>query len=532
MNEYPDKDLFRSLRSEADEVSDKLQRLVPVIADARRAYFKSRDEQTRDVLEESEKLGTALNARLAEIVGRMQGALGLSDKDLDALEQRGRSGDRVPRERRDQLTVEKVESSGTIQTLLDLSFEKLLSMVGSHRLKEYSALPAPRLIGVADVPLSLVRGIRPESEYPSIHRFAQAILVTRDCLEENPLYDHFAGAMLVPQIAQLAERLEVLRDIPGASKRVKSLWRRASGEVDSTIFELLVGAACDSKGRSVEFLDVTSSKTPDLMCHDPYPLAIECKRKRSLSTYEIEEEKCMRALFMRLELLARDAGMWGQFVLELSVEAQHAPLEEIVGRLTMQRYAGGQGHLIQYDWGRVAYLESSSRIPLTRPTRLYSPNMLQAAFDWNSDLAEFDGLLCRISNSREPVIDSVEYPVALLWSNISEQALKKRSWGPMSVLSEAIDQIPAGDFGIVYVAYQEGARQEMADSRTFGFAKWLKEFQHRDDIRVPLCKLVRLYPRALAEGGPDLIESTMNFLAEYSDTVLPTLFPSTVFTGR
>lgn len=522
---------FGLLRGQADAVRDELQRLIPLVAVARRAYFKSRSDQTRGDLVAIEQRAAALDARFADIVRQMQTVVGVSDEQLDALERQDRSGDPVARVRREQLTVDKVDTSASIQTLLGASFEKLLSMVDPHRRKQYEGLPTPRLIDpVADVPLSLVRGIRPESEHPKIHRFAQAILVARDFLDENLLYDHFAGAMLVPQIARLGERLEVLRDVPGATKRVKSLWRRASGEVDSTIFELLVGAGCASKGRSVEFLDADSSKTPDLMCHDPYPLVIECKRKRALSDYEVEEEKCMRALFLRLEVAARSAGMWGRFVLVLSVDAQHAPLDEIVACLMRQRYAGGRGTFIDYAWGKVAYQESPARIDLPRATRLYSPNMLQAAFDWNSDLAEFDGLLCRVSNSREPVVDSADRPVALLWSNVSEQALKKRSWGPMSVLTEALDQVPAGDFGIVYVAYQEGAREEMADRRTFGFADWLKEVRHRNEIRVPLCKLVRLYPRALGDGVPDLIENTIDFLADYSDTVLPTLFPSTVFT--
>lgn len=55
---------------------------------------------------------------------------------------------------------------------------------------------------------------------------------------------------------------------------------------------------------------------------------------------------------------------------------------------------------------------------------------------------------------------------------------------------------------------------------------------HRNDIRVPLVVLIRLYPRALEHGQPDLIESAMQFVASYGDDALPELFPATVFTGR
>ena len=41
----------------------------------------------------------------------------------------------------------------------------------------------------------------------------------------------------------------------------------------------------------------------------------------------------------------------------------------------------------------------------------------------------------------------------------------------------------------------------------------------------------RPYPRALGDGAPDLIESTVEFVAGYSDTVLPNLFLSTASRG-
>jgi hypothetical protein len=520
-----------ALTVEADEAQAELRHIIPKVAEARRTYFRQRSDQARNELEAMEQQAAALNVRLTDVAKRMQEIVGVSDDEIEALEREDQSGDSVARVHRGQLTTDKIKPSASIERLLEASLDKLLATVGPHQLKQYEKLPVHRLIDQdSDVPLSLVRGIRPESESPGVHRFAQALQVTQDFMSEHPLYDHFAGALLVPQVARLADRLALLDGVPGASKRLKSLWRRASEEVDSTIFELLVGAGCIAMGRTVEFLDAKHSKSPDLMCHDPFPIVIECKRKRVLSTYEIEEERYMRALFMRLEMAARAAGMWGSFILNLLVEARDAPLAEIAACFARQRFVGGNGKAIAYDWGSVAWVEAPRRVPLPRPTRLYSPNMLHAAFDWNPDLAAFDGLICRVANSPEPVIDSVEHPVALLWTNVSAQALKKRSWGPMSAVTEALDQVPAGDFGIVYVAVQEGAREQMADSRTFGFADWLKEVRHRNEIRVPLCKLVRLYPRALGDGMPDLIESTVEFVADYSDTVLPTIFPSAVFT--
>lgn len=55
-------------------------------------------------------------------------------------------------------------------------------------------------------------------------------------------------------------------------------------------------------GREVEFISTTSEKSPDIRCHDPYPLVIECKKQASLSNYEAAEETIMRRLFLLLRV--------------------------------------------------------------------------------------------------------------------------------------------------------------------------------------------------------------------------------------
>ncbi len=518
----------KAILDESKSVDQELQLVIPLVAQARRAYFNEPTDATKAALQAVEKHAGELHTKHVAITDRMQKLAGVSDDELESLLQGQRGQDKVDRAPRAQLTKDKIHPTARVESVLSASFEKLLALVGSKMLKSYSELPRKQGT-IAGLPLSLVGGVRPESERPEVHRFAQSILVTQDFLNSSPGYDHFWGALLVPQMAALSAQLDRIQEIPRGANRLKSLWRRASGEVDSTIFELLVGAGCVAKGRKVEFLEATSGKTPDMFCHDPYPLAIECKRKKPLSSYELREEQLMRTLYLRLETAARAAGVWGRFHLILRVECTEALLDDVVAKLMQQRFAGVKP--VDYDWGSVAFIETASRIDMPRPTPLYSPNMLGKAFGWNTDLQRFDGLLCRISNDDEPVVDRADHPVGLLWTNISEQALKKRSWGPMSVVSEALEQIPAGDFGIVYVAYQDGTREETANSRLAGFSDWLHEMAHRSDIRVPVCKLVRLFPRALGDGRPDLIESTVEYKAQYADDVLPSIYPSRVFTA-
>lgn len=525
-----DKHAFQALASQAEAAEREIVAIVHRIADARRTFFQNPTDEAKRKLKEIEEAGEAANGRLHDIVESMAALFELTDEELEAIAAAGKTGDTPPRYAREQLTADQVTPQGpTVDALLAQSFNELLRLIPTSTLNEYRTLEpgAPwgkRTNGL----LSIVKGVVAESEYPRIHRFAQCISESHALLGNDPSYDMFAGASLIPQIARLAERLEVLSEIPGAMKRVRSLWRGPSREVDSTMFELLVAAGCAVKGRSVEFLEPRGGKTPDLRCYDPYPLVIECKRKRVLTEYEITEERAMRELFEKLDAGAREAGIWGAFTLNLSVESRTAPVDEIVACLLRMRFAGKSGTRVTWPWGTAVYIESARLVNIGRNTRMYSPLMLKKVFAWNSDLAEWDGLICRVRNYEEPVVDLAEEPVGLLWANDSEQAIKKRSWGPMSTLSEAIDQIPPGEFGIPYVAYQEGARSAIADMRTFNFADWLKECSHSANIRVPLGRIFRFYPRPLEHGAPDFIESSMIFIADYGDDVLPGLFPPTV----
>jgi hypothetical protein len=129
--------------------------------------------------------------------------------------------------------------------------------------------------------------------------------------------------------------------------------------------------------------------------------------------------------------------------------------------------------------------------------------------------------------------DEVSHPIGLLWNNRSQRAISKRSWSPLDAFGEAMQQVPPGEFGIIYLAYQEGTRAEIADMRLDRFFDRLKGWWHPGSIRVPIAFLTRLYPRPLEHGKPDLIESVVDLCsAEYGEPLLLRDFPSTVFTRR
>ncbi len=129
------------------------------------------------------------------------------------------------------------------------------------------------------------------------------------------------------------------------------------------------------------------------------------------------------------------------------------------------------------------------------------------------------------------VVDEIQESVALLWTNTSDRAISKRSWGPTDIFGDATNQIPPGEFGMIYVAYQEGTREQIADLRTQNFMERIREWRHSASIRIPISVLIRLYPRPLNEGQPDLIENAVYLVSgEYGEPALTSEFPAAVFT--
>jgi hypothetical protein len=523
------------LTAETERVHSALRRTLHELARARAAYF--RGGKTADAhaeMERLEKQSEELGERLRLIGEELQVLGGISDEMIEALEDHSSTLDERPRLERKSLSHETMAPTAMLEDFLPKAWENVRGLVDARWL-EAERNHAWRLDdNFPSGPLSLTRGLRRTSEERSIHRFAQALLVTEDFLNKHEQYDHFAGALLVPQLVALGRALEVLKDVPGnTANRIKSLWQGPSDSCDSTLFELLVGAACARKGRKVEFLvPGGSAPTPDLRCHDlVVPTVIECKRQAQLLAYERSEEDVMRKLFTSLYAIASKKGLWGVFDVRLVVEHTALDAAMVAEAAARQRLAATPGKPTEYNWGSVAYHERSPR--MTGPAmRLYSPEFLKAVFGWTSDIPDFDGIVCKVE-AQSHMVESVRRPLALRWTNDSEQALQKRSWTSLSLFGDATKQIPPGQAGTIYVCYREGTREVVSDRRTSRIIEQMQDFRHEPDIRIPTCFLVRLYPRALGEGQPDLVESSVALVTRLhgSDSYVSE-FPAAVFTIR
>ena len=519
------------LKGEVDKALARLQAHLSVLDAARRRCARSRSFEDQADMHAAQAEAERLQDAFEGALQTLRDQLGITAEDLEELEAERDTGmGQLPRA---ALTADEIDPSADLDSMLPSALETVESLLPAGWI-DMEAPESARLdeLFSPEGMLSITKGLRPESEIPKIHRLRQAIYTARDYLAGNLAYDHFAGATQVPTLVQMGAEIEHLREVGGdVEGRLQKLWSGASRGVDATFFELLTAARCVARGRTVGFITETSERTPDLECADPFPLVIECKRQDPLSPYELEEEAVMRDVFLRLRRFARVKGLAGRFEVRLHLEAKNMKVEEVVGAIFRQRLAAHADRPLTYDWGTVAFQELPRRGLLPEVTRAYSPTMLERVFGWNMDLPEWDGLCCSIANARGGLVEEVQSPLGLLWSNASPGALRKRTWAPTNLFGSAAGQIYAGATGIIYVAYVEGAREEAADLRVAAYQERLKDWEHAGNIRIPISVLTRLYPRPLGEGNPDLIESGVQVVSGlYGDPSLFDDFPTTIFT--
>jgi len=476
------------------------------------------------------------NTELSRIDAQMLEVSGIPLEVIEAFEAEEIGGDEIDRLPRDSVVAEKIEPTAMLNDLAVAALDRLLPLVNTEWLRAQAEKGYQVEASLLSEPLILVRGNRVESELKPIHRFAQGLLVTDDFVREEPAFDWFAGALLVPQIVALGNSIEALSEVSGeVDERLSALWRYPSDGTDATVYELLVAAACARYGRSMEFVTAGKSahgdKTPDLRVHGyPFPVVVECKRRQALTSTDLKEAQRMRQVFEALRAACERRGQWGVFKLRLSVTPAELPVQQVVDAGIRQPYAEDPNKYVEYAWGRLVFRSLPARLFIPQ-TRLYSPIFLSAVFGWDTDLPQYDGLACHVRNPGELVVSEARDPLALIWVNDEPSAFRRRARTVSELLGKAMRQIPPGEVGVIYICYQEGDRQSVADDRTRYMTEQLREWTHDWKVRIPISLITRLVPRPLNHGGPDLVESGICCVSEvYGNSGWFRDFPSVVFT--
>lgn len=419
---------------------------------------------------------------------------------------------------------------GHIEDALEAGLELLINRLPIHWWREQQNLRESIGDAYLREPVALC-GLVPAPRLPdSINRYACALMLARDSQEKRENYAIYEGALLVPIIAALCTLLSPLGEVKGGYEKLDELVKAPNSEIDSRLYEIAVAARCAALGREVEFLAANSTKTPDLRIHDlGFPAVVECKMQSRLSDYERKEFAVMREVFRSLRADQRQRGLMGSLSISSNLSFEKVGVAALVESSLRCTNGVNPYQTIQEDWGSVSFEPLAPTTRLTDVTRLYSPDFLRQVFDWDFDNTGYDGLCGIVENSQAMMVDRAELPFCLKWKDESENALSGKARLLAKQLIEAFDQVPVGEAGFVYIAYEETHRSAIADHRTQRHldlvAKW--EIRKRG-INPQLIIVNRLYPAAIHEGRPNLIESAIptGFIKE---NVYSNIMPTSVF---
>ena len=516
------------INKELSELQSLAQQGIEEFSTAvKRAYASgSASEKDRQHLRDLAAEKLEVSKRIEELLEQGTAILppGLLEEVLGGDEKESEKENRL---RREDLTARALPSDADIDDYLPNALDSLLQIVDPAWLETEAAKPY-RLDGeYRKSTFSLVGGRRADN--PQIHRFAHALLVAKDFLEDPESYDFHMGALYVPELTALGTALPLLDEVKGdTNQRIADLAGGPSEGVESTIYELLVACGCVRQGREIEFIPAGQDKSPDIRLHDfVVPTVIECKRKQFLTEYERAEEVAARALFDAMHLELTRYGAPGMIEVTFRCEVHDiAPLEfaEIVRRSA--RFA--QNVNLAYEWGDIRFVPLPKNGDIT-PCRLYSPYFLEAVFGWDYDIPGYDGIICRVDAPEALITDTVSTPVGMKWNSVSERAVLTKARLMGSLLKSACDQVPLGEMGVVYLCYQEGGRPEIANERTEAVIEQIRRWWHRAGIVIAVIFLQRLYPRALSNGSPDLIENCVHLVSDHADPDIVSELPSLVF---
>jgi len=477
-----------------------------------------------------------LQAEFKRQLRLLQRTCGLSEAEIRAVE-RAQEKERLPSG--DAFWYDQVLQSRATEDLDELAesgLARLLETVDPGWLRREAGREYRLSSAFLNSPLHLVNGI-PVGTFPQVvgpQRFARMLLVCQDHLNKKADLDFFSAAMFVPEVAVLGNSLDEIAELGAeATRKLASLPSLPDDVVTSTIFELLVGAACVRRGLKVTMVpEDRAQKVPDFRISGlgAIPGAIECKRRLGLSVYELDEARQVESLYWTIRKSLQERGLHCSVEAVFSVPLRSVSAAAFSGAILEAVSPAYDRDTQPTPWGsfrirRLPYCDSVPR------TRLYSPDFIHQVFGWEALENEWDGLICEVEAPSRIMVKSYRMPLCLKWRSESEEALTKKSRGVASLWTNAIKQIPPGEIGFVYIAYPEGGRPAIADARTRHVLKSMEESWHRWFVRVPVTVICRLYPRPVHEGRPDLIESVLPGAGKGQEHWL-TYLPWTVFTRQ
>lgn len=513
------------------EISKREQEIVSSFS----LYLKNSADRTQDEALADPSIRQLINERQAlslesnNIQEEVCEAIGISIDQLDAILEQASPSEEDLYDRSQIITV---PSDYDIDALITHAINAVQAELDPEWLLAESQKDY-RLHGqYLNSPLVLVGHFRVDmnTEPNAPNRLARSLFLCKDYVDRRDDLDFWRLPIATAEIMGLSRFLDKYSNM-GATARHKfdrlSLMDDQLGA--STIYELIVGSEAIRHGLSVEMLEESKvTKTPEYRINSlGVPAVIECKR-RQVCDYVVSEARHASRLFDVLlpALKSRYAiSIDVDFVMDIKEISEEVFCAAILSLIEKQSFQD----IVDLGWAQVSLHELPSQIRIPR-TRLYSPIFLKEVFDWEFDNQQWDGLVCMVTPPSSIIVEKADIPICMKWRCSNAEAEKKRNRGVANLLSDAIKQVPDGELGIIYISYEEYARDDIADQRTQRILSELNVWKFdRWNTSVPLVIVNRLHPRVLEHGQPDLIDSALYLAAGHVERAFIGNFPLRIF---
>ena len=412
---------------------------------------------------------------------------------------------------REDLNTEMIAPTGRIEDELDRGLRHLVDRLPAEWWREQNCISARGGVAHLREPVMLYGGMRIFREEPALHRYARGLMLANSVLHGKRDIDVYTASILVPMIAALAGRFEALSNINGGLRKLGELPFAPSEEVESRLYELATAARCAVMGRNVEILFPQGNVSPDFRIHDlPVPAVVECKMQSRLSASESRELACLSEAWDTFLQDYRGRALFGDLQILFTVAPEQVGVAQIVhAARSLYSRVVPYGEVI-VDWGHVAFNSLEPAVELNPAALLYGPRFLRDVFGFRGHTGEFDGICGVIANDHYLSIGRASLPFCMKWRTDERAAVERKARHLTQLMLEAIDQIPIGEAGLIYIAYEDTHRAEITDLRTKRIMDTVETFFFKRRGVMPLQFIVnRLHPQALEDGKPDLIESAV-----------------------
>jgi hypothetical protein len=363
-------------------------------------------------------------------------------------------------------------------------------------------------------------------------RFGYGLALSIALIEGDPHFDMYEAPTLVPQIAVLCELLGELQMVDGGIDKLRELRRAPGTEIDSRIYELLVAARAAEMGRKVSFIPTDPrSPTPDLRVRDMhFPVVIECKLQSRRAEVEMQAVGLMREIRQWFQQeRQQSSSIIGDLRLRFTEPIARIKAVDVCKNLGDLWNGLNPFQEKEFDWGIAEWRYLAPEIGLSTRLKAFCPFYLKEIIA-DDDREDWDGLVLLVKEQFGPFADSVKMPLYVRWRLESSEDQISLARNVVRLLGQAVQQIPHGEAGILYIGFLDSLRPSIADRRTEGIIEALPEFGHtKRGILAPMVEINRLYPHVLGHGLPDLIESAIPATQD-EERSLHRYFPTLIFT--